>query len=117
MKKINAKYQIVNIREEKTVVSKSEIDRHSEGLIFLPYVTVTSFEPNPERKVFMDWYDDEHKYCPKCGSEQYCQTLVGYILDMDNKEAYKDKNMCTCSDCGDNHIVHDRVKISNAEKN
>jgi hypothetical protein len=27
---------------------------------------------------------------------------------MNNKETYKDNNKCTCTDCGDVHIRHDR---------
>jgi hypothetical protein len=38
-------------------------------------------------------------------------TLVGYIFDLNKAEEYKDKNNCTCSDCGDEHIYHDRVPV------
>lgn len=61
-----------------------------------------------EYNIFMDKYEEEHKCCPKCGSESYTTTYMGYILDMDNKESYKDENRCTCKDCGDVHITHDR---------
>lgn len=58
---------------------------------------------------FIEQYRKDHMYCPKCGSEWYGQTLVGYILNIDKPEEYKDKNSCMCSKCGDKHIVHDRV--------
>jgi hypothetical protein len=58
---------------------------------------------------FMKKYDEEHKYCPNCGTEDCYQTLVGYILDLDHPEDYKDKNECGCNGCGHRHIVHDRV--------
>ena len=65
-----------------------------------------------EHDEFITQYNKDHKYCPNCGSERYSQTLVGYILDLDKKEQYKDRNKCTCSHCGDKHIVHDRVKTN-----
>ena len=55
-------------------------------------------------------YKEEHAACPKCGSERYSTTLVDSILDLDNKETYKDLNECVCVDCGDEHVIHDRVK-------
>lgn len=60
---------------------------------------------------FMEQYDEDHKFCPECCSEMYGCTLVGYILDLDNKDDYKNLNRCTCVDCGDCHTVHDRVKL------
>ena len=61
-----------------------------------------------EYNIFMDKYEEEHQCCPKCGSESYATTYMGYILDMNNKESYKDENRCTCSDCGNVHITHNR---------
>lgn len=51
-------------------------------------------------------------WCPKCGSESYSTTLVGYILNMDKKEDYKDKNRCVCQECGDVHTTHDRLSVT-----
>tara|TARA_R110000772_G_scaffold20466_5_gene57003 strand:- start:151544 stop:151804 length:261 start_codon:yes stop_codon:yes gene_type:complete len=62
-----------------------------------------------EYVVFMKEYRLEHKLCPKCGSSSHTSTLVAYSLDLSNKSVYKDRNGCTCSDCGDNHETHDRV--------
>lgn len=58
---------------------------------------------------FMSKYNSERKYCPKCKGKDYCTTLVCYVLDMNRKEEYKDKNKCECSSCGDTHYFHDRV--------
>lgn len=59
---------------------------------------------------FKKEYYLNHKFCPKCGNEGHSTTLVGYILDMDKKEEYKDLNNCVCSKCGDIHTAHERVK-------
>jgi transcription elongation factor Elf1 len=84
------------------------------GIIWLPYVfrehTDESLKAYDE---FMDDYNEKHKFCPKCGSEDHSTTLVGYILDRSKKDEYKDKNSCVCSDCGDRHIFHDRVETFN----
>lgn len=62
--------------------------------------------------VFMKKYRKEHGACPKCGATSHSTTLAGYILDMSNKEAYKDLNACECYECGDRHTAHDRVPIT-----
>lgn len=62
-------------------------------------------------KDFSKKYDEEHKYCPNCGSEDCYQTLVGYILDLDHPEDYKDENQCGCNSCGHRHTVHERVAV------
>ena len=58
---------------------------------------------------FMDKYEKDHALCPKCGSDDFSTTLVGYMFDREHPEDYKDENECVCSDCGDKHIFHDRV--------
>ena len=60
-----------------------------------------------EYNEFMNQYDIDHALCPKCKSKGHSSTLVGYILDMANKDDYKDLNRCSC---GDTHTTHDRVK-------
>lgn len=62
-----------------------------------------------EYEEFMREYEYRHEACPKCGSLAHSTTLVGYIVNMSNKEAFKDRNQCTCLECGDRHIFHDRV--------
>jgi predicted nucleic-acid-binding Zn-ribbon protein len=66
-----------------------------------------------ESSKFRTEYDLNHKYCPKCGSEEYFTTLVGFILNMDKKEEYKDLNTCECSNCGDTHTGHERIGKKN----
>jgi len=59
----------------------------------------------------MDTYKKQHKVCPKCGSTGHSTTLMGYILNSDKREEYKDLNSCVCSECGDKHTAHDRISI------
>jgi len=58
---------------------------------------------------FLDDYRELHACCPDCGYEHSTQTLAAYVVDLSNKESYKDGNTCRCK-CGSVHIVHDRVK-------
>jgi len=62
---------------------------------------------------FMEWYENEHALCPKCGSSEYITTLAVFILNFNDLEGYKDMNKCTCVDCKDIHKRHNRVKIFN----
>lgn len=67
-----------------------------------------------KRKIAEEYQDKYHKdraCCPVCGSKTYTTTLVGYTLNVDSPELYKDENDCTCHDCGDKHIYHDRVPM------
>lgn len=67
-------------------------------------------EERKEYKKVIKQYHLDHARCPKCGSESHSTTYVGYILHMDRKDEYKDLNRCVCSNCGDVHTTHDRVK-------
>ena len=58
---------------------------------------------------FRNEYHEKHKRCPICGGEHYSSTLIAYVLDMNNKESYKDKNHIECLGCGYKGIVHDLV--------
>lgn len=62
-----------------------------------------------EADEFREQYKKDHEACPKCGHTGHSSTLVGYVLDLNNKESYKDGNQCVCSNCGDKHIYHDRI--------
>lgn len=62
-----------------------------------------------EYDIFLEQYDLNHSCCPKCFSKEYITTMVGYAVNLDDKESYKDKNACQCCNCGDTHITHDRV--------
>ena len=91
-------------------VEHKQVKNISEpGCIYVPYVSVSVTESSDEYNKFMEEYRKLHALCPVCGSKNHSTTLVGYVLNMDKKDEYKDKNRCTCSDCKDVHIAHDRV--------
>lgn len=68
------------------------------------------WKSNKESDDFWKQYHENHKRCPNCGGERYSSTLVAYILNMDDKENYKDKNHIECVACGFKGITHDLVK-------
>jgi len=81
------------------------------GLIWMPFIQRLKSPNDPPDKEYQDFmaeYKEKHKCCPKCGSLKYSTTFVGYILNMDKKDEYKDKNICTCLDCGNRHTTHER---------
>lgn len=86
-----------------------DIVKNSDACVYSKMDDVNEIETVEE---FRKEYNEEHAACPKCGSKRHSTTLVAYIINMSAKELYKDKNRCTCSDCGDVHITHDRIKIS-----
>jgi predicted nucleic-acid-binding Zn-ribbon protein len=63
---------------------------------------------------FSKKYKQLHEACPKCGDTNYTSTLAGYAYDSDNPDGYKDLNDCVCYNCGDKHVVHDRVQKTNS---
>ena len=63
-----------------------------------------------ERDDFRKEYDKKHALCPKCLSKKHTSTMVGFLLDLQNKENYRDLNRCECLKCGDKHYAHDRVE-------
>ena len=52
-------------------------------------------------------YRDAHYCCPECGSRNFSCTLVGYVLNTEHPEEYKDRNHVTCHNCGWSGIYHD----------
>ena len=62
------------------------------------------------RDKILTQYHNNHKLCPKCKSKAHTSTLVGYILDKEKPDQYKDLNRCTCLNCGNIHTTHDRIK-------
>jgi len=83
-----------------------------EGIVYLPYIMVEHTDESlKEYKKFMTEYERKHKYCPKCGGTSYSTTFVGYILNSEKRDEYKDLNSCKCQDCGNVHTKHERVKI------
>lgn len=71
-------------------------------------------ERSREYDEFMVEYRKQHKCCPECGSTEYKSTLIGYVLNYDKKEEYRDMNKCECMKCGAKHSVHDRVPLTEA---
>jgi len=107
----NKFYNEVNIKNQDEIkyLSEEELKEGKQGYILAPYMFVSHTEESlKEYREFMDIYHNEHKYCPKCGSESCWTTLVGYVKQ-EGKE-YKDLNKCTCTTCGDVHTCHERVK-------
>ena len=87
------------------------------GTIYADYVPVIGgneleflMKGRREYKKFLKEYNLNHAKCPKCGAESHSTTYVGYILHMDKKDEYKDLNKCVCSECGNVHTTHDRVR-------
>jgi hypothetical protein len=101
-----SRYSVVNINDNKM----SEEEMKEKGYVFMPYICVEhTEESSKEYDDFMKEYHKQHECCPKCGETGCTTTLVGYVLNMDKKEEYKDLNKCVCSKCGDKHTIHDRV--------
>jgi hypothetical protein len=102
--KIDAsKYEECKVNTDKSI---------TPGVIFVPWVLQDSTgKPNPEYDEFMKAYHEMHSICPKCGHDKHSVTLMGYPLDMNNKEDYKDLNVCVCAACGDRHTVHELTVI------
>ena len=63
-------------------------------------------------KEFIEKYNNEHKYCPKCGCDKYSSTLFADVVYLDELNEYKDTNVCVCNNCKHKHITHDRISIN-----
>lgn len=98
------------------LVGKKTNSVFGAGLIYAPYIIQGRLGRSDERDVFWDHYNTQRKHCPVCGSIIYSTTLVGYILVMDDKDNYQDKNRCVCQDCGDTHTFHERVSKQHLRK-
>lgn len=93
-------------------IPECEPPKLEAGIIYAPYIYQERDESDTssiEYDRFMEEYHKKHERCPKCGGKGHSVTLMGYILNMDDKESYKDNNRCTCSHCGNIHKTHDRV--------
>ncbi len=58
---------------------------------------------------FMLEYKLLHELCPQCGTKEHSTTLMGFILDLSDKESYQDTNRCECVKCGNIHTYHERI--------
>jgi hypothetical protein len=108
----NKFYGKINVENQPIIKysTEEEIKEGKQGYILAPYILGEHTEESSKQyDEFMKEYHKQHKYCPKCGGEQHTTTLVGYVLNWDKKEEYKDMNRCECMECGDKHSAHDRV--------
>lgn len=99
----------------KCVLCSKEMDINQKSPIYVQPThidcAIKSRESEKIADKFRKKYKKDHAYCPKCKGENYRTTLAGYILDVNNLEAYKDLNECSCTSCGDVHTFHERVGI------
>lgn len=98
------------MKKTTTKLSKEEL---KSGYIMMPWTVEYRTEPDLEYDEFMKEYCRLHAACPKCDSKKHYITLMGYVLNMSDKESYKDKNSCTCLNCSDIHTTHERVEFKN----
>lgn len=92
------------------LIGRKGNDLKEAGLIYLPYIIGSHSEESLKKyKEFIDGYSKKHEVCPDCGSKGHSSTLVGYAVDTNKPDNYKDRNKCVCSNCGLNHIAHDRI--------
>ena len=85
------------------------------GCINVPWVLETKTKSSPEYDEFMEKYRKDHEVCPVCGSNHYLTTLMGYMLNMNNKEAYKDLNNIVCQKCGFKGTAHDLIRAASSD--
>lgn len=110
-KKINGEYYgKTNISSLQNLAQKNEDGSLGPGYVLAPFIAIeSSKERSKEYDEFMKKYHENHSLCPNCKSNSYSTTLVGYILDWNNKEDYKDLNNCRCVNCNDVHTMHERL--------
>lgn len=70
---------------------------------YIPFI----HEKGSKEELFHRYYSS-HKKCPKCGGTNISQTLMGFVMDANNYDAFKDENKCNCK-CGWTGIVHDLI--------
>ena len=112
-----SRYSLKEIDTEylKATGNKENIENDS-NVVFMPYLMVTNYEIDEkticdiEYDNFMNEYHKKHSLCPNCKSDYHITRLDGYILNMNNKEDYKDLNKCECLNCNHKHTVHDRIE-------
>jgi transcription elongation factor Elf1 len=57
-------------------------------------------------------YEEQHKYCPECGSTSHSITYMCCMMDNDHPENYKDENIVVCGECGWRATKHDMVSYN-----
>jgi hypothetical protein len=111
--KFYEKIKVENVSNIK-YLTEDEFKDGKQGYVLAPYIMGEHTEESlKEYNEFMDEYHKQHECCPKCGATEHALTYVGYVLNWDKKDEYKDMNRCECMKCGDKHSAHDRIKSIN----
>ena len=116
-KKVISKNSLIDVsvgdKVETFVVHKSA--PAEPGFVYAPFVMCEHTEETlKEYNDIMDKYRAQHRCCPICSSRNYSTTLVGFFLDANHPDDYKDRNSVHCLDCGWKGIVHDLVPEKDA---
>jgi len=59
-----------------------------------------------KRRILED-YRKKHTRCPNCGNASTSQTLMGFVLNLDDPDSYRDENNASCRKCGWSGTVHE----------
>ncbi len=99
----------------KCIFCKTEVTEQTKSIMYQEPVCYNCANKQHQQRLgydsFMNQYHKDHALCPKCKHSAHISTLAGFIVNMNKLDEYKDKNECTCTNCGDKHITHDRVSI------
>lgn len=63
-----------------------------------------------EWKAFVTRYKELHACCPVCGSKVFAVERETYTSN--RTEGFQDLNQALCLNCGDQHLVNDRVPLT-----
>lgn len=100
--------------DENKLLIRTELVDNEQGYILAPYVIGEHDDESLKQyHDFMEAYNEQHKYCPNCGKLECSTTFVGYIMNSNKRDEYRDLNSCKCSHCGDVHTKHERVAKKN----
>jgi len=107
----------MDLELKKLNVVRGKDNNIDHGVFYAPYIPLQHTEESSKKyHEYMDVYYKEHECCPKCGSEGGITTLMGYPLVEGKESEFKDFNSVTCTNCGNVHTCHNRVKNIKKEK-
>jgi len=86
-------------------VDESKHEPREVGYLYIDQLTEAQKEINRLYNKHMQIYRQKHRYCPKCGSNDIRETLIGMGADPWEKD-YKNTNYARCA-CKWNGTVHD----------
>lgn len=72
------------------------------GLDPEPYIEMAR-----KAQAYKKQYYADHSMCPKCGYDKYSSTYIGFIINPEHPETYKDTNRVSCGRCDWTGITHD----------